>query len=182
MNIRRLTLFDQLVDLAGAAGTPPPIEGYSGKRLYITQISVDAAGLLVIQIDDNGPPNQDWPSLRNPVPAQVYALISTDSDPHIRSDAAALPAEAVGRPLVLTGTLGPDGSTPNNLLVPAVNVWAPQKRDREYLSFVSVKVNSINHEIRWVESPLETFHTDNAAVIPPPPGGGIMGPWGLEGS
>jgi hypothetical protein len=181
-NIRRLTLFGHLVELANSTSDPAPIFAYSGKHLYITQLLVDADGRLQIQIDDIGPPNLSWPPLRTPIPTEVYAMISCNAIPAVRSDKAPLPASAVGAALVLTATLGPDGATVDGLVIPAVAKWVHQDDDRENLNFVSVRINSTTHEIRFVESPMEAYHTGGAAVIPPPGGRGIMGPWGLEGS
>jgi hypothetical protein len=183
--ISKVSLFGQDVTLLPVPNQPtlpkPPIAGYGGQSLFVTGFEVKD-GVLVVTINDQGPPACAPAAPFPKQPTAATALISVGSNGSIYYPTTltkTLDANAYnGGPVVMTGSVTPMTTPPMNADVkPVVAAWSNPSDD---LSFVLVTIGG-QTTLSWLADDIDlpTPLPTSAYFVPKPKGGGSLGPFGL---
>ncbi|HEY0394884.1 MAG TPA: hypothetical protein VGD01_10375 [Candidatus Elarobacter sp.] len=184
-NIRRMYLFGTAVGFLNAPN--PPFGPYFGDPLYITNIFFDAAhNELVVNINDQGPPSAVVPVLPPVQPGaatrNVHATLSIGgTTPKVTASAPLPDTVSTGVGLAFGAVLEFDSDLNTPLVAPSVELFAVPAPDDDFLAYVAINVAGTRY-IRWIDAPLEVAPAASASVVKSGKIGGVMGPWGLEGS
>jgi hypothetical protein len=184
-NIRRMYLFGTSVGFPNAPD--PPFGPYFGDPLYITSVFFDGArNELVVNINDQGPPSAVVPALPPVQPGgparNVHATLSIGgTTPKVTASAPLPDAVSMGMGLAFGALLEVDSDLVTRLVTPTVELFTVPAPDDDFLAYVAINVVGTRY-IRWIDAPLAVPPTAGASVVKSGKIGGVMGPWGLEGS
>lgn len=168
-SIAAVTIYGQIVEF------PNPVSNYFGQPLYVSSITIDAAGLLVFTIDDVGPnclqPKQ--------VPASVtaYATLSLGHGKPVQSAATKITYR--GGAITISAQLGV-GTGLSWTVQPVIAEFVPNPQNAVPM-YVLVGEHGTLWEMRWIDPPIAVSQIPaTVRIIPETTGSSSLGPFGLQ--